>query len=73
MNTNTHIPNIFVSRKGEQVYGREVGVYGHKVEWQQDRQHFHDQPHQRWTGLNSQQLWRKPEGTKWIIFLRTLQ
>lgn len=57
-----HTPNIFVTRKGQQVYSCEVGVNGHKVERQQDRQDFHDQPHKRWACLNSQQLWGKPEG-----------
>lgn len=56
------IPNVFVARKGQQVYGCEVSVNSHKVEWQQDCQDLHDQPHQRWAGLNSQQLWGKPEG-----------
>lgn len=59
-----YIPNIFVARKGQQVYGGEVGVYSHKVERQQDCQDLHDQPHQRWAGLNSQQLRRKPEGAQ---------
>ena len=48
------VPNIFVSREREEVYGGEVGVNSHKVERQQDSQDLHDEPHQRWAGLNSQ-------------------
>ncbi len=61
-----YTPDVFVAREGQQVDGCEVCVYGHKVERQQDRQDFHDQPHQRWAGLNSQQLRREPEACpKW--------
>lgn len=59
-------PNIFVARESQQVDGREVGIDCHKVERQQDGQDLHDQPHQRRAGLNSQQLWRKPDMTMTI-------
>ena len=55
------VPNIFIARKRQQVYGCEVCVHGHKVEGQQHCQHLHDQPHKRWAGLNSQQLRGEPE------------
>lgn len=54
-------PNIFVSRKGHQVDGGEVSVNGYQVKTEEHSQNLDNEPHQGQTGLNAQNLWRKPE------------